>query len=236
MSAPTASDSTHPRHGWHWSARLSSLQRQGLALTVAVLAGAATRVGTHSSGELPWLAGWLGYCLAYLVMAWRLAAHLDAAATRRRAQWIDPGARALFFLVATAACASIAAVALAVSSSHGLQGAARWLHLGLAMAALAGSWLLLQTVFALHYAWGYYRTDRPGADPVEGLEFPGERAPDYLDFFYFSAVIGMTSQVSDVTVHSRAMRRLVLVHGLLSFFYNLVVLALAINVCASSLG
>ena len=75
-----------------------------------------------------------------------------------------------------------------------------------------------------------------GSEPARGLAFPGHEDPDYLDFFYHSAVVGMTSQVSDVTVHSRAMRRLVLLHGLLSFAFNLIVLAMAVNVFASALG
>lgn len=226
----------HARQGWHWSARLSALQRQGIALLAGAAAALAARYLDPPGPEVPWLAGWLAYSLSALAVAWRLAAHLDADATRRRAQWIDPGAAALFVLVSAAACASIVAVALAVDSSRSLQGLARWSHLALAMAALAGSWALLQTGFALHYAREYYRPDTPGEPPAQGLEFPGARAPDYLDFLYFSAVIGMTSQVSDVTVHGRTMRRLVLVHSVLSFAFNLVVLALAVNVVAGSLG
>lgn len=225
-----------PRHGWHWSARLSALQRQAIALGAALVAAALARHLQPTGPEVPWLVGWLAYSLGYQAVAWRLAAHLDAEATRARAQWIDPGAAALFVLVSAACCASIVAVALAVDSSRALQGLARWTHLALAMAALAASWLLLQTVFALHYARVYYRAGRAGEASAQGLEFPGGRPPDYLDFLYFSAVIGMTSQVSDVTVHSRAMRRLVLLHSLLSFFFNLIVLALAVNVVAGSLG
>lgn len=233
MHTPHDPAARGPRHGWHWSARLSALQRQAIALLAACVAAALAHRLPAPGPEVPWLAGWLAYCLGYQAVAWRLAAHLDASATRARAQWIDPGAAALFVLVSAACCASIVAVALAVDSSRALQGLARWTHLALAMAALAASWLLLQTVFALHYARVYYRG---GEDADQGLEFPGGRAPDYLDFLYFSAVIGMTSQVSDVTVHSRAMRRLVLLHGLLSFFFNLIVLALAVNVFAGSLG
>jgi uncharacterized membrane protein len=109
-------------------------------------------------------------------------------------------------------------------------------HLLLVALSLAGAWLLIQVVFALHYARCYYLPSRGGQEPARGLAFPGDQAPDYLDFFYFSAVVGMTSQVSDVAVHSRAMRRITLVHGLLSFGFNLVVLALAVNVLSSALG
>ena len=193
------------------------------------------RIGT-ASAEVPWLTGWLAYSLTYLATAWRLAVHLDAQATRRRAEWIEPGAAMLFGLAAAAACASIVAVALAVDTSRTLQGLARWGHPALAMASLAAPWLLLQTVFALHYARVFYRRGRDTDAPAGGLNFPGGQDPDYLDFFYFSAVVGMTSQVSDVAVASHRMRRLTLMHGLLSFAFNLVVLALAVNVFAGSLA
>lgn len=201
-----------------------------LGLAAGRLAGGAT------GRELPWLCGWLGYAIAYLTIAWWRARRLDAAATRQRAQRIDPGAPVLFVLVAAAACASVVAVAMAVETSRDLHGMSRWLHLALAMAALAASWLLLQTVFAVHYAHQYYRVLDDGVTLGQGLAFPGDDAPDYRDFLYYAAVVGMTSQVSDVSVTSRDMRWLTLVHGLLSFAFNLIVLALAVNVFAGSLA
>lgn len=104
------------------------------------------------------------------------------------------------------------------------------------MASLAASWLLMQSMFALHYARVFYRPAPSHDEPARGLAFPGGQEPDYLDFLYFAAVVGMTSQVSDVAIASRRMRRLTLLHGLLSFAFNLVVLALAVNVFAGSLG
>ncbi len=226
---------TQPLHGLHWSARITALQRQGFAVGAALLAGfAATRWTT--TGEVLFLAAWLAYCAVLLGSTWHLAAHLDAHATRRRAQLIDPGAVALFVLVAAACCASIVAVALAVETARALAGWARWAHLALAMASLAASWLLMQAMFALHYARVFYRPAASHGEPARGLVFPGGPEPDYLDFLYFSAVVGMTSQVSDVAVTSRRMRRLTLLHGLLSFTFNLIVLALAVNVFAGSLG
>ncbi|MBE7417442.1 MAG: DUF1345 domain-containing protein [Ideonella sp.] len=231
----------HPLHDLPWSARISGLQRQALAVAVGLAAAAAAWLAagvTGGSAETPWLAGWLGYSGAFLGIAWQLATRLDAQATRRRAQLIDPGARMLFMLVAAVACASIVAVALAVETSRTLQGPARWGHIALAMLALAASWLLLQTVFALHYAREYYRAHgatAAGHEPPRGLAFPGAHEPDYLDFLYFSTTVGMTSQVSDVAMPARSMRRLVLAHGLLSFAFNLIVLALAVNVFAASI-
>lgn len=226
---------THPLHGLHWSARISALQRQGLALGTALLAGfAASRWAATS--EVSFLVAWLAYCAVLLGTTWHLAAHLDAHATRRRTQLIDPGAAALFVLVAAASCASVVAVVLAVETAKALAGWARWAHLALAMASLAASWLLMQAMFALHYARVFYQPQPSHDEPARGLVFPGGREPDYLDFLYVAAVVGMTSQVSDVAVASRRMRRLTLTHGMLSFAFNLVVLALAVNVLAGSLG
>ncbi|MCA1979898.1 MAG: DUF1345 domain-containing protein, partial [Thiobacillus sp.] len=118
---------------------------------------------------------------------------------------------------------------LVTDAARALAGPARWGHIALALAALGATWLLIQTVFALRYARRYYMHD------AGGLAFPGGAAPTYLDFAYFAAVIGMTSQVSDVAVASAAMRRLALAHGVVAFGFNLLVLALTLNLVASAL-
>jgi uncharacterized membrane protein len=98
------------------------------------------------------------------------------------------------------------------------------------------SWMLVHTVFSLRYAHTYYGDPDGPAGPqphAGGLEFPGDREPDYLDFAYFSFVIGMTFQVSDVVITSRDFRKLVLLHSMLAFGFNTVILALAINTVAA---
>ena len=92
------------------------------------------------------------------------------------------------------------------------------------------SWVFVHVIFALHYAHEFYDMHAPG-----GLAFPGEHEPDYWDFIYFSFVIGMTSQVSDVTVTGQRLRRVVAAHGVLSFVFNVALLALSINLAASAL-
>jgi len=89
----------------------------------------------------------------------------------------------------------------------------------------------VHTIFSIHYAHEYYGERRDGI--LGGLIFPGEKEPDYWDFLYFSLVIGMTSQVSDVAVTSKVIRHVVSMHGVLSFFFNLVVLALTVNMISS---
>lgn len=98
---------------------------------------------------------------------------------------------------------------------------------------VALSWTFTHTVFTLHYANVYYRPDEDGPG---GLIFPGTREPDYRDFLYYSFVIGCAGQTGDVGTESHAMRRLTMVHGIVSFAFNTAILALTINVGASLLS
>lgn len=227
---------SHPLHGLHWSARFSALERQALALLPGVLTGLAVARLVAAPAGTALLCGWVAYCTTYLGLMGHLAHRLNAADTRRRAQWEDPGAAMLFVLVTLAGLACLVAVAIAADAGAHLRGVPRMAHLALMVLSLMGAWLLIQSVFALHYARRYYRPDGHDRPHVGGLAFPGGEAPDYLDFFYFSAVIGMTSQVSDVAITERSLRRLATGHGLLSFAFNLTVLALAVNVLASTLA
>ncbi len=112
----------------------------------------------------------------------------------------------------------------------------RSLYVALAGTTLLLSWLVTHIVFALRYAHEYYARDRD-ADRVDGgLDFPGHEAPDYWDFTYFALVLGMTFQVSDVSITSRKMRRLATVHGLIGFLFNTVIVALTVNIAASLLN
>ena len=114
-------------------------------------------------------------------------------------------------------------------------GAERTLYVALTLVALVASWLFIQTIFAFRYAHRYYQEEKLKEPDGPGLEFPGGLDPDYFDFLYYAHVVGMTSQVSDVQVTSREMRRLTLIHSVLSFGFNMLVLALSINVVAGSL-
>ncbi|CDH45861.1 membrane hypothetical protein [Candidatus Contendobacter odensis Run_B_J11] len=225
----------HPLHDLHWAARLSTLKRQGSAIVPALVVGITGAFSLHYTLEISILVAWCVYCAIVLSLTGLLALRMDAQATSRRAQWNDPGSFLLFILVIIAGCASLAAVTLAIDTGNTLQGWSRWGHLCVVSLSLVGAWLLIQTAFALHYARVYYRPSPSTNESAYGLVFPGDCKPDYLDFFYYSAVIGMTSQVSDVAVKSPRMRRLTLGHGLLSFWFNLIVLAIAINVLASRL-
>jgi uncharacterized membrane protein len=116
--------------------------------------------------------------------------------------------------------ASVAAILIELSGSKDIRQQSAWLL----------SWTLIHAIFAFHYARVYYSTPGPlGA----GLEFPADDRPDYWDFVYFSFVIGMTFQVSDVQVTSKVLRRFVVAHGFVSFFFNVAILALTVNLSAN---
>lgn len=192
---------------------------------------------------LPWrlddvscgLIGWCVGAAAYLVPAWWLAEVSDAQGTRRRAQALDQPRASILVVMLLAVGVSAFVIAMLLQRVPQLCGGQRVGHIVLGLLALACSWLLIHTIYAFHYAHRYYQQDHDEKGQVAGLDFPGEAEPDYFDFLYFSFVVGMTSQVSDVQVLSREMRRLTLVHGVLAFAFNMLVLALSINVVATAM-
>ena len=176
------------------------------------------------------LVGWdLGVGL-YLLLSYRLIAHETAPQIRARAASQDEGAFVILALTVAAALASLFALVaqLGISSEPGRHPA----ELLFAIATIVLSWFFVHTIFALHYAHGFYGAGGGGGS---GLNFPGDEEPDYWDFMYFSFVIGMTSQVSDVAVACKPIRRIVLAHGILSFFFNVAVLALTFNIAATAI-
>ncbi len=176
------------------------------------------------------LVGWDIGVAVYLVVMFAAMADADVAHIRRRSALMDEGRIAIPLLTAGAALASLAGIVIELID----KGSARepW-HLGLAIATLALSWALIHTIFALHYAHEFYAENRYEQG---GLAFPGKEEPDYWDFLYFSLVIGMTSQVSDVGVTAKAIRRTVSAHGVVSFVFNAALLALTVNIAASALA
>jgi uncharacterized membrane protein len=217
--------------GTRWIVRFGAMQRLGTALGVAMIA--AFVQPDAISWHMRIVASWDLAALAYLALAWTLIARADAKVTREHALSQDQSGYLIFLFVVGASCASIVAIGFVVGTIRDLPFWVRAWHLAITSVALASSWLLIQTVFAFHYAHRYYAG--PHHEPSTGapLLFPGGREPDYADFAYYSFVVGMTSQVSDVAVASRRMRRLTMIHGVLAFLFNIAVLALSINIIAS---
>jgi uncharacterized membrane protein len=179
--------------------------------------------------------GWdIGVLLFLLLSAARFAL-ADPARMPLYAARQEEGEWTIFTLTVAGIAFSFAAI-LGEFSAIGPSGkGATAFRLVLVVATLLASWLMTHLTFTYRYAHEYYATS-PGCAEVDGgLAFPGGNAPDYWDFLYFSLVLGMTFQVSDVQVTSRKLRRLATVHGLLSFLFNTVILALSVNLAAGLL-
>lgn len=205
---------------------------------VAILAGAIAAIFLPSWLSLPVrvLILWNAGMFCFLIWTWVIMLRATPKTMRRYAQSEDEGRYAILGLVTAAACASLLAIGFILKDSRSVSSGILAMHVAIAVVTIIGSWLLVHTIFALHYAHGYYQNDRSTTEQhAAGLDFPSETAPDYWDFLYFSFVIGMTSQVSDVEITSREMRRLALLHGILSFFFNTTLLAMTINIVAGLL-
>ena len=195
------------------------------AVAVVVTALFAVAVPWRLSTRL--LAGWdIGVAL-YLVLAVQLMASSTIDRMRRRATEEDEGQATILVLTVVAALASVIAIFVELGTS--LRGDRHPLHLTLAAITIVLSWAFIHTIFALHYAHEFYDLTSGG------LAFPGDAEPDYWDFVYFSFVIGMTSQVSDVGITSKQIRRTAAAHGVIAFFFNAALLALTINLAASTI-
>jgi uncharacterized membrane protein len=158
--------------------------------------------------------------------------------TRMREAHLQDSSRAVIAVcIVLAAGVGLCASGVLLGSAKGLSGAQAGRHVALAGLTVVASWMLVHTVLALHYAHLSFRiAEQSSATPPDlGLVFPNEPEPDFLDFAYFSFVIGATGQVSDVQITGRGIRRLALLHGMLSFGFNTVVLALTINLASSLL-
>jgi uncharacterized membrane protein len=192
-----------------------------LAVAVIALLPSAWRVTTRV------LVGWDAGVAVYLIAAFRLM-RADIGHIRHRAIVQDEGRFAILVLVVAAALASLAAIVVELGGGPTGRSPA---HLALAAVTILLSWAFVHMMFALHYAHVFYAPGAKGG----GLAFPGGQEPDYWDFLYFSLVIGMTSQVSDVAVTGRVIRRTVAAHGVVSFLFNAALIALTVNIAASAL-
>jgi len=174
------------------------------------------------------LIGWDIFVTFYLVLAYIMMFRCDLTHIRRNAVLQDDGRFLILLVTALGAFASIAAIVFELGASHRSVP-----ELTLATVTIALSWATVHTTFALHYAHDYYRGSKPG-----GLQFPsGDQHDhaDYWDFVYFSFVIGMTAQVSDVGITDKTIRRTATAHGIISFVFNTALVALMVNIAASAI-
>jgi uncharacterized membrane protein len=209
---------------------LRSRPRLVVSAVAGVLVGLGLGVSTGVGPVTRLLVGWDAAVALYLALVLDMMARSEVRDIRRRAAREDEGRFAILVLTVAAGLASLAAILAELGSASGGRKPAQ---LGLAAATILLSWAFIHAIFALHYAHEFYGES---AGPGGGMAFPGgDGEPDYWDFVYFSFVIGMTSQVSDVGVTSKPVRRTVAAHGIVAFVFNAALLALTVNIAAGAI-
>jgi len=221
-----------------WIKKLKALHKVGLCLAIALLVFFIIPGGTVDPLSHVMI-GWLIFSLVILTIDWLVFYTTSSKQIRKQAQVEDGSRFIIFTIVLVATLASLLAVGSLLVQE---KDAHRFLHIAVAVPSMLFSWLLVHTIFTVRYAHLYYGDHKEKENaPARGLDFPDEEStpndnPDFIDFAYFSFIIGMTFQVSDVQVTSRRLRRLVLMHSLIAFGYNTVLVALTINTLAGLRG
>jgi uncharacterized membrane protein len=209
-----------------WIIRVGMAHRR---LVACVLLGIVVMLVVPAAPITRLLIGWDVGVLAYLVAAAVVMSRCGSATEmRRNAAAQDEGAFAILILTVVAAIASLGAIFAELSVIERTDPHYA-LYTALAIATVALSWAFIHTIFALHYAHEFYGA----GGRKNGLRFPEDNQPDYWDFIYFSFVIGMTFQVSDVAVTHKSVRRTVVAHGALSFLFVTAILAMTVNIAAT---
>jgi uncharacterized membrane protein len=179
---------------------------------------------------------WDSAALVFIALMTGMMSREDIRAIELRAAAQDEGRGLTLALSILAAMASIFAIAAELGQAKADHGLLKGARIGLAFATIACSWFFIHLIFALHYAHEYYSPetceDNDGHVERGGLKFPGGEAPDYWDFLHFSVIIGVACQTADIEFTAKPLRRIGTLHGVLSFVFNTVALALTINLLA----
>lgn len=205
-------------------------------LIISIIASALVFLISRNttSGIISFMLTWIAFAFSNLFCSWVIILSYHPMEVRGIAREEDSSSIFIFFLVLMAAFISLFAIVFLLRSLPDESRKGLNIHILLSIASIFCSWTLIHTLFSFRYAHKYYdnfdRIDDNNDQGGEGLDFPNEKNPDFLDFVYFSFVIGMTFQVSDVEITSRDIRRLALLHSFLSFIYNTVIVALSINI------
>jgi uncharacterized membrane protein len=202
-----------------------------ISLSVAFITFFFTKKSTPS---VQFIQIWISFAFSSLILFWITICTAQRIEVKMMARKQDSSLTIIFFFVLVASVVSLFAIVLLLRGLPDAKQSDYKSHIIFSIVAVVLSWVLIHTIFTFRYAHLFYtckieekkiKKERQG-----GLIFPNDDPPDYFDFAYFSFVIGMTFQVSDVQITSRYIRRLALLHGMLSFVYNTVILALSINI------
>ena len=184
------------------------------------------------AGATSAILGWNVFCGLFLVLIAVAARGGGPEKVRARAVREDEGRGLILALVLGASFASLGATAIELTQARHDSGLAQAAHVAAAFWTVAISWLVVQVVFALHYAHEYYAPSDGKDRKVAGLAFPGTKTPDDWDFLHFSIIIGVAAQTADIAFTSAALRRVGTLHSLVAFAFNTFVVALTINLLA----
>jgi len=210
--------------------RMHPLQRMLLSILISTIAYFIIK--ESFSTLIAWTLLWDIFSLSYLIFSWIVLIKRPVPDIRQMARKDDGSVLFVFALILAFSFASLVTILLLMLSEKNASSKNN-IYFPVAIAGMLFSWLMVHSIYAVHYAHMYYNNDdnEPEED-AHGLEFPGNAKPNYIDFAYFSFVIGCTFQVSDVEISSPKIRRVVLFHSLLSFGLNTFVVALTINLIA----
>lgn len=212
------------RRTWRLWHSLRARPRLSVSAAIFVLVG-----GALSAGGMPLapalLLGFDVGAAAFLFGMWRLFDRATTASMHKHARLQDAGRWGILWSAIGVTGVVMMALATELHAAH----SGGVLKLAVAGLSIVLAWLFINVMFAQHYAHGFYGDY---GSQHRGLDFPGKEEPDYWDFAYFSIVVGMTFQVSDVQITSRALRRMVLLHSVIAFFFNVFIIAVTVNIVA----
>jgi uncharacterized membrane protein len=196
---------------------------------ILAIAGASAAAYCIDSVVFSLLVGWDLFGLTYLAFSMYTFLHVPQERILERASKEDFSRWLLFLVIVIAGVAGLVTV-LSFFGSREVLPTPHWLNSVVGIGAIVVSWMMVHTAFSFRYAHLYYGDDnKQFSQHARGLVFPEDDAPDYFDFAYFSFVIGMTFQVSDVVITGKGVRRLVLMHSIMAFVFNTVVIALTVS-------
>ena len=176
------------------------------------------------------IVAWNAMAWLYLILASLMIKSTSHAQMKLRAKKQNEGKYVVLTMVIIAAIVSLGAIVLELGIVKEISGFIRSAHIALTILTILSSWTFTQTMFALHYAHDFYSAIDKGKEG--GLSFPNQELPDYMDFLYFSCVIGTSGQTADVSFTSQSMRKIGLIHSVLAFFFNTSLVALMINIAS----
>jgi len=214
-----------------WVSKTSGYQKLVVSLLLAAIAYPFLYLSEIDS-SLRFIICWDIFAVAMITMSWLLFFYTNAQQQRQIVIKQDEDIRVIFTIVVSSVCISLAgAILLLINTKESPFD--NDLRTIVTILAVTTSWILLHTIFTIRYAHLYHNNQtEKKADEGGGLDFPNPELPDYIDFAYFSFVIGMTFQVSDVTISSKTIRRYALLHSLISFVFNTIIVALTVNIIA----